>query len=500
MYVDEQGRIVYVAPKLYPKQLEFLNEKDENGKNKVTRYNGYGGARGGGKSYCIRPKAIQLALKYPGINILFVRRTLTELIENHLAYFEDELSAICKYDKKHYVFKFPNGSRIRLGYVNTESDMDMYKGQSIDAIFIDEATHFTEKMFMKFTQCLRLSDTIKKALGEGLTYIPRMYLTANPGGVGHYWYKRLFIDKQYKSDENPNDYRFVQSLVFDNEFLMKNDPAYVKALEALPEKEKKAMLYGDWDSFEGQMFPEFDEAKHVFDPNNVCIKGVVGKFKLEPNWRIYRARDYGLDRLAAIWCAIDENGTFWIYRICGESELGVSASGKKLNDMTQSHEVIYSDIAPPDMWNRNQQTGKSAADILRKECNQRLIKANNDREMGWLMVKELLMINTATGIPFIQISKNCTELIDCMKLIQRDEKNPNDCAKEPHNITHFPDALRYLCTSYTFKPDSIAMYSETHKFNFGEFALNEGAYAAEDNDNDADDGYIDMQDLNDEWW
>lgn len=489
MLVDELGRLVYKAPILYPKQLEFFKE--------TATYNGYGGARGGGKSFCLRPKAIQLALKFPGINILFVRRTLRELEENHLPYFEKELSGVCSYDRKKYLFKFPNGSRLRFGYVNTENDMDAYQGQSIDAIFMDEATHFTYKMFMKFTECLRLSDTIKEALGQGKTFKPRMYLTANPGNVGHYWFKRLFIDKRYEGDEKPEDYRFVQSLVFDNEFILEHDPAYIKRLEALPEKERQAMLYGDWDSFEGQFFEEFDENIHTFDPNEVCIGGETKAFELEPNWRIYRARDYGLDMTAVLWCALDEDGTFWIYREFGKSNLPVSASGERINALTTEHEIIYSDIAPPDLWNRNQQTGKSAADILRRDCNQRLTKGNNDRETGWLMVKELLRVNNATGRPYLQISKNCKQLIEALRLIQHDEKNPNDCAKEPHNLTHFPDALRYLCASYTYKPGEIVMPSVERKPTFADYALNTGRYEERF---DASDSYEPDYNLDEEWW
>ena len=491
MIVDELGRLVYNAPKLYPKQLEFLQ-----GSDKVT-YNGYGGARGGGKSFCIRPKAIQLALKFPGINILFVRRTLRELEENHLPYFEKELSGVCKYDKKKYLFRFPNGSRLRFGYVNTEADMDSYQGQSIDAIFIDEATHFTYKMFLKFTECLRPSDTIKDALEQGLVFKLRMYLTANPGGVGHYWFKRLFIDKKYEGDEKAEDYRFVQSLVFDNEFILQHDPKYVERLKALPERERKAMLYGDWDSFEGQYFEEFDEAIHTFDPKAVNIDGETKPFDLKPNWRIYRSRDYGLDMLACYWTALDEEGTFWVYREFCQANLGASASGEKINQLTSPSEIIYSDIAPPDLWNRNSQTGRSVADVLRTKCGQRLIQANNDREVGWLMVKELLRINPATNMPYLRISTDCKELIDCLRLIQKDEKNPNDCAKEPHNITHSPDALRYLCASYTFKPDRINMPDVKKASTFTDYALELGDYEPQENN---DDGYLEMGGLDDIWW
>lgn len=485
--------INYEVPKLYPKQLMFCQSK--------TKFTLYGGARGGGKSYVIRPKAISLALKYDGINILIVRRTFKELEGNHLDEFRRQLQGIAKYNSKFYRFDFPNGSVIRLGYSSTDAECVLnYQGQAYDVIFLDEATHLTEKMFQTFTECLRLSDGIKTWFNKnpGGKFTPRMYLTANPGGVGHTWVKRLFIDRHYTEFENAEDYSFIPALVYDNDFLMENNPTYVRQLEALPEKEKLAMLYGDWNVFEGQFFEEFDEELHTFDPKEFDVDLETNKkipFKIDPNWRIYRARDYGLDKTACYWAALDEDGTFYVYRELWESNLSVTDSGNKINAMTPSDEVIYSDICPPDMWNRQSQTGKSAVDILIEKCNQYPTKANNDRVTGWLMVKEMLRVNPKTGKPYLQISTSCPNLIHSIKFIQHDDKNPNDCAKEPHEITHSSDAIRYLCTSYTYAPDRISMASPRKQFNFGEFALNEGEFE----EIEEDDGMIDLVDLNRMW-
>lgn len=489
------GEQKYVVPKLYPKQLQFCQSK--------AKFNGYGGARGGGKSFVIRPKAITLALKYDGISILIVRRTFKELEGNHLDEFRRQLRGIATYNQKYYRFDFPNGSVIRFGYANTDSDMDNYQGQAFDVIFMDEATHFTEFMYMKFTECLRLSDGIKEYLKKhpGEHFSPRMYLTANPGGVGHTWFKRLFVDKVYREGEDANDYTFIPALVYDNEFLMKENPTYVKQLEALPEKEKLAMLYGDWNVFEGQFFEEFDEEIHTFDPKKFMTDYETGKsmpFYLSTNWRLYRVRDYGLDKTACYWAALTEDGTFYVYRELWESDLSVSVSGDKINFMTPNNEIIYSDICPPDMWNRQSQTGKSAVDILIEKCKQYPTKANNDRETGWLMVKEMLRINPKTGKPYLMISQSCPNLIHSIKFIQHDEKNPNDCAKEPHEITHSADALRYLCTSYTYAPDRVSMHRGNERFEFSNYALNIGEYEGENNDDD-DYGMIDMGNLNDLW-
>lgn len=482
--------VEYRVPQLYDKQLLFCQSK--------TKFTLYGGARGGGKSFVVRHKAIQLALLYDGIQILIVRRTFPELEENHIKHFRILLHGIAKYKTQDKLFRFQNGSSIKFGYCNTEADMENYQGQAYEAIFVDEATHFTEYMYMKFTEILRPSGLVNLRPNQKSLPTPRMYLTANPGGVGHLWVKRLFIDCQYKEKEKPENYSFIPALVFDNQFILENDPSYVETLEALPEKERQAMLYGDWDVFEGQFFTEFDEAIHTFttvgsideeddDENKICIR---------KNWRKIRARDYGLDMTDCLWAALDENDTLYVYRELSEKDLIVSASGNKINALTLPHEKPYLDICPPDMWNRRQETGQSAVDILRNECGQYPIKANNDRENGWLQVHERLKTSDITGKPKLRIEKSCIALIKSLKMIQHDEKKVNDCAKEPHEITHAADAVRYLCTSYTYPPDPMTTANQPREFDYGQFAMNYGDYAY--SYKNTDDRMIDM--TNDEGW
>lgn len=166
-------QIEYRVPELYPKQLKFCQSK--------TKFTLYGGSRAGGKSFVVRHKAIQLALLYDGIQILVVRRTFPELEENHIKHFRTLLWGIAKYNTQNRVFRFPNGSMIKFGYCKTEADMDNYQGQEYEAIFLDEATHLTEYMYMKFTQILRPANLIKLKPNQKYPQ-PRMYLTANPGG------------------------------------------------------------------------------------------------------------------------------------------------------------------------------------------------------------------------------------------------------------------------------------------------------------------------------
>lgn len=202
-----------------------------------ARHTAYGGARGGGKSWAMRRKFVLLALRYPELNLLLLRRTLPELRENHIIPLQRELYGIAPYNSTERVFRFPNGSRIKLGYCDTAQDVYQYQGQEYAIIGMEEATHFTEEQMRFLTTCNRTTRT---------DISPRMYYTCNPGNVGHAWVKRLFIDRQYQQGENAEDYNFIPAKIYDNRILMNADPNYVKQLLALPEDLRRAHLDGDW--------------------------------------------------------------------------------------------------------------------------------------------------------------------------------------------------------------------------------------------------------------
>ena len=121
--------------KPYPKQDEFMRSR--------TRYTAYGGARGGGKSEAVRTKAILLALNYPGIQILLVRRTYQQVVENHALALQKNLKGIAKFNKTDNVFTFVNGSRLILGYCDNEADVLRSQGPAEDWLFLEEATNLT---------------------------------------------------------------------------------------------------------------------------------------------------------------------------------------------------------------------------------------------------------------------------------------------------------------------------------------------------------------------
>lgn len=438
--LDIKKQILITPP--YKKQEEFFKAE--------SRFVAYGGARGGGKSWAARIKAALLAAEYDGIQILFLRRHLHELKENHILPFLKMLKGCAVYKAQSRELIFPNTSRIVLGYLSNESDVLQYQGQSYDVIFMEEATQFTSFQFYALTECNRSSGMCQKQ------FFPRMYFTCNPGGVGHEWVKRLFIDRIYKNSEREEDYTFVRSGVYDNEFLLKNSPEYIRTLENLPEKRKQAMLYGNWDIYEGQYFEEFDRSVHVIRP-----------FELSGDFSRYVSVDYGLDMLAALWVAVDRFGRAYVYREVYEKNLIVSKAAQLILKMSDG-EKINMHFAPPDLFSRRQESGKSVVDIFR-QFGLNFYKTDNSRVNGWYELKEWLSVKD--GEPRLKIFENCRNLIRTLPALTFDTKNPNDVSSNPHELTHAPDALRGFVMS-----DAARVFREekTYKNDGYEAFLNYG--------------------------
>lgn len=426
-----------------------------------ARFVGYGGAKGGGKSHAIRAKASYLAFAYPGIQMLIVRRTFPELHENHTkrlraAYASMPETFQPRYNEGEKAFTFPWGSRIKLGYCSDEGDVLQYQGQEYDVLFLDEATQLTEYQYAWLCACVR---------GTG-AYPKRTYLTCNPGGVGHAWVKRLFIDRDFRRGEDARDYVFIQAHVFDNAPLFAADEGYRRALAGLKKQHgktlgkaelheramressyvrqlqslspalRRAWLEGDWNVFAGQYFGEFSEETHVCAP-----------FALPDHWRRSVAIDYGLDMFAALWFAVDEDGRAYCYRSLEAPDLTVSEAAGAL--LRAQSEQVEEYIAPPDLWNRRQDTGRSAAQIF-AENGVPLVKAGNSRVDGWLCVKEYLRV--ADGRPRMVFFSTCETLLRCLPLLRHDKLRIGDVATEPHDLTHSPDALRYWCSRRQLSP------------------------------------------------
>jgi phage terminase large subunit len=408
--------------------ISTMNEKQKLFFKSKKRYVAYGGARGGGKSWSVDRKAILLALRYSGIKMLLLRRTYKDLERNHARELSTLLQGFVNYNKQDKLFLFPNGSLLELGYCASESDVLQYQGQEYDIIFIDEATQFTEYQFQTLTACLRGANDFPK----------RIYITCNPGGVGHEWVKRLFVSKRYKDTENPDDYEFISATVFDNKVLLEKDKGYVDMLNNLSDGLRQAWRDGNWDMLAGQYYSMFDRSIHSIEP-----------FDIPSHWQRYRAIDYGLDCLACVWVAIDELGNYYVYREYAESDKIISVGAEEILRLSEGENIQYT-VAPSDLWSRSQESAKSKADIFR-ENGLTLIKGNNNREAGWLALAEMLKpIKTDEGTESrLKIFNTCQNLIEYIPALQRDTKKPTDCMTEPHEITHLPDALRYFCLQRT---------------------------------------------------
>ncbi len=417
------GEIKLELGHLYPKQAEFVNSP--------CRYTAYGGARGGGKTHVLIRAAIRGCLTYPGLKVLIIRRTYPELEQTIIQPMNQLINSatmdgrpcgdmIASYNGSMRMLFFSTKSTVKFGHLQSAAAITEYQGQEYDWIFMDEATHFTEWEFRTLGATLRGTNDIPK----------RFYLTCNPGGVGHQWVKRLFVTREYEKGENGKDYLFIPATVEDNEELLKASPEYIQMLDALPDDIRAAHRYGDWDAMAGQYFNEFKREKHVFDP-----------FPIPKEWPRYRCFDYGLDMFACLWFAVDFEGRVWVYREYCEKGLIVSDAAAAMRRLTPPEEQIQYTVAPPDMWSTMKDTGKTMAEIYTRE-GIGLVKASNQRVQGWMIVKEGLK-DRADGKPGLMISADCARLIRDLPALQHDEKNPSDCAKQPHDITHVPDALRY---------------------------------------------------------
>jgi hypothetical protein len=395
----------------------------------------YGGAAGGGKSYGQLIDALLFALKYPGSRQLMLRRTFSELQRSLIANSYGLYLAVARYQDAKKLWTFVTGSTVEFGYCASSVDVYQYQSAEYDVIRFDELTHFLLEQYVYMISRCRGANGYPKQIKS----------STNPGNIGHAWVKARFVDPAppHSVIRGPDGLNrvFLPALVQDNPFLMESDPAYLQRLQQLDEETKKALLYGAWDVFHGQYFEEFERSQHVLEP-----------FELPVYWRRYVALDYGLDMLAAYWIALDEQGRAYVYRELyegrdnGQEGFIASAAARRLRELTPPQEEVRAYFAPPDLWNRHQDTGLSTADYFHR-AGIKLTRAGNERVQGWLALKEWLRPFTdeqGQSAAGLRIFNHCLNLIRCLPALVHDQRNVNDVAREPHELTHAPDALRYF--------------------------------------------------------
>lgn len=444
--------MILTFPRPNPKQAQVM---------KLTcKHIGFGGARGGGKSWMVRTKATLLCLNYPGIQILIVRCTYPELINNHINPLRDILHGIARYNKTEKVFTFENGSTIKFGYCNGDKDLDQYQGAQYDVMFLDEATQLMEEWIKKIQACLRGVNDFPK----------RIYYTMNPGGRGHAYIKRVFIDRKFEDGEDPNDYAFVQSMVQDNYALLAKQPDYIKQLEALPPKLREAWLYGRWDIFEGQFFEDFRETP---DPDMAFKEGctvedllmqrrwthVIEPFEIPSGWTILRSYDFGYNKpFSCAWWAVDYDGVLYrIMELYGCTK--TPNEGLKWTPDKQFQEIArierehpwlsgkqISGVADPAIWDASH--GESIAEVAARH-HVLFVPGDHERIPGWMQVHYRFQFDEE-GYPRMYIFSNCKGFIRTIPSLIYSETKPEDLNTDGED--HIADEVRYLCMSRPIKP------------------------------------------------
>ena len=427
-------------PEPNPRQALFLAD--------THKYVAFGGARGGGKSWSIRVKSILLAFTFAGIKIMIVRKTYPELEANHIIPFKEMLpQGSYRFNDSKKRMYFPNGSQVIFRYCSNEKDLEKFQGTECDVLFVDEATQFTEMQYKKLVACVRGVNNYPK----------RVYLTCNPGGVGHVWVKRLFIDKKYTDYENAEEYSFIQSLVTDNKALLKEQPDYMKQLEALPPKLKEAWLYGNWDIFEGQFFEDFiDVPEHYDDRTNTHV---INPFEIPDGWKIYRSFDWGYNKpFSCGWWAVDYDGIVYrileLYGCTKTANEGVKWTPPKvfaeIHRIETEHRWLKNKriigIADPAIWDA--ETGESIADVAAKH-QVYFQPGDHKRIPGWMQMHYRFAFDE-NGFPMMYIFNNCKAFIRTIPLLQYDEHKPEDLDTDGED--HVADEVRYFLMSRPLSP------------------------------------------------
>lgn len=276
---------------------------------------------------------------------------------------------------------FPSGAVIEFGHMEYESNKHDYQSAAYAFVGFDEVTSFTESMYLYLISRVRSMNP----------KIPKILRAAtNPGNIGHAWVKKRFITgkKPYTiyEDKDGMSKCFIPATAYDNPTGMKNDPNYVKRLELLPDKEKRMLLYGDWDVFEGQFFADWEDRIHVCKP-----------FNLGNAYR-FMAMDYGYSSPSSVgWFAVTENGMTYLERELYIEKQTYSELAKMILDMTPKNEQIFYCVADPKIWgdrphHKDSMVGESGGEVMAKIFGNRitLIKGDNNRITGWGRCREYL--------------------------------------------------------------------------------------------------------------
>lgn len=425
----------------------------------------YGGAAGGGKSDALLTEALR-QVHIPHYRALILRKTypqLSELIDRSRTLYKAAYPKASYNDSKHF-WSFPSGAKIYFGAMQHTKDRINYQGKRYDFIAFDELTHFTWDEYSYMFSRNRPS-------GEGT----RCYIraTTNPGGIGHSWVKERFITcappltpiktNMQITDPDGNVINmerkriFVPSTVFDNAELLKNDPNYLANLSLLPEKEKRALLYGDWDSFAGQVFSEWKNDPNHYEDRR--FSHVIKPFAIPKSWKVFRGFDFGYSRPFAVeWIAIDHEGRVYViaelYGCTGTPNEGVKYTPQEIagaiKQMEREHPNLKGrkirGIADPAI--SKAETGESIADMFSKE-GVFFDFGDNERLAGKMQFHYRLSFD-GNGIPMMYVFENCVNFIRTIPSLVYDSVNVEDIDSSGED--HIYDCVRYVLMENLINP------------------------------------------------
>lgn len=447
----------------------------------------YGGAAGGGKSDYLLAEALRQVHIPHYMGIIF-RKTypqLSELIDRSRWLYSRSFPR-AKYNGTEHCWTFPSGAKIYFGNMNRPSDKINYQGKRYDFIGFDELTHFTWEEYSYLYSRNRPS-------GKGTRVYRRA--TGNPGGIGHGWVKQYFVRagepmKPIKTTLEiigPDNKLitlsrkkiFVPSSVFDNKALLESDPNYLANLAMMSEQDKDALLYGDWDSFAGQVFMEWRDTPEAYDTQKWTH--VINDFDIPKDWKIYRGFDFGYSKPFSVgWYALDHDARLYRIRECygctSVPNTGIMITpqeiAQRIKDIEATDENIRGrkiiGIADPSIFDKSR--GESVGEMMEK-CGVYFDKADNTRIAGKMQYHYRFAFD-AIGMPMLYIFKSCSDFIRTLPSLVYDEKKVEDIDTTQED--HIYDECRYVLMEHPLNPrknvlqtppqeDPLNIFADAHR-------------------------------------
>lgn len=416
-----------------PRQDRFLNELAD------VFESAYGGAAGGGKTDSLLVYQAMRRMTYPGSRGLFLRRRFTDLSQPGAALdrFRELFGKYgIVYNANSHEAVWPNGSVTKFGYMDSDADRHQYQGAQFDDVTFDEVTQFTELQYTYMMSRMRVTNPQLAAMGMKA----QIRSAGNPGGIGHAWFKRRFVDvcfdEVYEDPDTKLTRVFVPAKVDDNLALLRSDPLYKNALMGLPEIERRALLDGDWDLFAGQVFGEWRRDVHVVSPTTIPA-----------HWRRWIGFDWGYAApyVALFFAENPDTKEVVVYREVTGKQHHDSEIGARILDASRGEDIraMYCD---PSIWTKK--NGVSTADIFAAVPGWRirLEPADNDRLQGLRRIHEFLgwKPDGSGGVaesPLLKVMENCRYLIASLPTLVHDAVKVEDVDTDGDD--HAYDALRY---------------------------------------------------------